>query len=51
VTNESFAYLGSILSYLLIAIPLFAGAFEGKDASELSGIISAVSDIYIMDVS
>lgn len=42
VANESFSYLGSILSYLIIAIPIFAGAFDGKDASELSAIISAV---------
>ncbi|CEP12827.1 hypothetical protein [Parasitella parasitica] len=43
MANESFSYLGSILSYLIIAIPIFAGAFEGKDASELSAIISANS--------
>ncbi|CAO3629097.1 unnamed protein product [Mucor fragilis] len=43
MANESFSYLGSILSYLIIAIPIFAGAFDGKDASELSAIISANS--------
>lgn len=42
MANESFSYFGSILSYMLIAIPIFAGVFDGKDASELSGIISAV---------
>lgn len=42
MANESFSYLGSILSYMIIAIPIFAGAFEDKDASELSAIISAV---------
>lgn len=42
VANESFSYLGSILSYMLIAIPIFSGVFDDKDASELSGIISAV---------
>ncbi|CAO0791456.1 unnamed protein product [Mucor circinelloides] len=43
MANESFSYLGSILSYLIIAIPIFAGVFDGKDASELSAIISANS--------
>lgn len=47
MANESFSYLGSILSYLIIAIPIFAGAFDGKDASELSAIISAVSLYYL----
>lgn len=45
MANESFSYLGSILSYLIIAIPIFAGAFDGKDASELSAIISAVCEL------
>ncbi|KAG1114318.1 hypothetical protein G6F42_014217 [Rhizopus arrhizus] len=43
MANESFSYLGSILRYLIIAIPIFAGVFDGKDASELSAIISANS--------
>ncbi|KAI9248694.1 ATP-binding cassette sub-family D member 4-like protein [Helicostylum pulchrum] len=43
LANESFSYLGSILSYMIIAIPIFAGTFEDKDASELSAIISANS--------
>lgn len=43
MANESFSYLGSILSYLIIAIPIFAGAFDDKDSSELSSIISANS--------
>ncbi|KAI8987578.1 ATP-binding cassette sub-family D member 4 [Mycotypha africana] len=43
VANESFSYLGSVLSYLIISIPLFMGVFDGKDASELSSIISANS--------
>lgn len=42
VANEGFAYFGSILSYLIVAIPIFAGAFEGKDAGQLSEIISKV---------
>lgn len=45
MANESFSYLGSILSYLIIAIPIFAGVFDGKDASELSAIISAVCNM------
>ncbi|ORX62786.1 ATP-binding cassette sub-family D member 4-like protein [Hesseltinella vesiculosa] len=38
--NQSFSYFGSILSYLIVAIPVFTGAFDGADAGELSGIIS-----------
>ncbi|KAI8997294.1 ATP-binding cassette sub-family D member 4-like protein [Pilobolus umbonatus] len=38
--NENFAYLGSILSYLIIAIPIFFGPLKDKDPSELSAIIS-----------
>ncbi|KAI8145713.1 ATP-binding cassette sub-family D member 4-like protein [Fennellomyces sp. T-0311] len=40
LSNESFSYFGSILSYLIVAMPIFAGAFEGKNAAELSEIIS-----------
>lgn len=43
MTNESFSYLGAILSYIIIAIPIFTGRLDGKDAAELSSIISAVS--------
>ncbi|KAI7876940.1 hypothetical protein K492DRAFT_134633, partial [Lichtheimia hyalospora FSU 10163] len=40
LANESFSYFGSILSYLIVAMPIFAGAFAGKDPSEMSEIIS-----------
>ncbi|KAI9498583.1 ABC transporter transmembrane region 2-domain-containing protein [Zychaea mexicana] len=40
LSNESFSYFGSVLSYLIVAMPIFAGAFKDKDASELSAIIS-----------
>ncbi|KAI8887908.1 ATP-binding cassette sub-family D member 4, partial [Backusella circina FSU 941] len=40
VANESFSYLGSILSYMIIAIPIFTGLLDDKDAGELSTIIS-----------
>ncbi|KAG2208279.1 hypothetical protein INT47_006135 [Mucor saturninus] len=43
LTNESFSYLGAILSYIIIAIPIFTGILDDKDASELSAIISANS--------
>lgn len=42
MANESFSYFGSILSYLIVAMPIFAGAFAGKDPSEMSEIISKV---------
>ncbi|KAI8367703.1 ATP-binding cassette sub-family D member 4-like protein [Radiomyces spectabilis] len=40
LANKSFAYFGSILSYFVIAIPVFAGAFDDKDPGDLSAIIS-----------
>ena len=50
VSNESFSYFGSILSYLIVAMPIFAGTFDDKDPSELSEIISKVkyTHIYIL---
>ena len=43
VAVNLFDYLGSILSYVIIAIPIFAGVYNGVPASEISGLISAVS--------
>ncbi|KAI8098532.1 ATP-binding cassette sub-family D member 4 [Halteromyces radiatus] len=40
LANQTFSYFGSILSYLIVAIPIFSGAFDDKDSGELSGIIS-----------
>ncbi|CAO3587686.1 unnamed protein product [Absidia cylindrospora] len=40
LANQTFSYFGSILSYLIVAIPIFAGVFDDKDPGELSGIIS-----------
>ncbi|ORY94202.1 ABC transporter transmembrane region 2-domain-containing protein [Syncephalastrum racemosum] len=40
LANESFSYFGSILSYLIVAIPIFAGVLDDKDPSQLSEIIS-----------
>ncbi|OAD65219.1 hypothetical protein PHYBLDRAFT_189609 [Phycomyces blakesleeanus NRRL 1555(-)] len=37
---NSFAYIGSILSYMIVAIPIFTGVFDDKDPGELSSIIS-----------
>ena len=35
-------YLGSILSYIILAIPIFSGVYDDKSATEISSIISAV---------
>ncbi|CAG8449847.1 8679_t:CDS:10 [Ambispora leptoticha] len=40
VITDSFAYFGSVLSYLLIAIPIFSQKYEGIGKDELSRIIS-----------
>ncbi|KAI9305110.1 ATP-binding cassette sub-family D member 4-like protein [Cunninghamella echinulata] len=40
LANQNFAYVGSILSYLIVSIPIFLGVFDDMDASELSAVIS-----------
>nr|XP_054756911.1 lysosomal cobalamin transporter ABCD4-like [Lytechinus pictus] len=43
VAINLFDYIGSILSYVIIAIPIFAGVYNGLPASEISSLISAYS--------
>uniref|UniRef100_A0A1D1Y5J1 ATP-binding cassette sub-family D member 4 n=1 Tax=Anthurium amnicola TaxID=1678845 RepID=A0A1D1Y5J1_9ARAE len=38
--TESFSYFGSIFSYLIIAIPVFVGDYDGIEKEKLSGMIS-----------
>ncbi|KAL1921730.1 uncharacterized protein VTP21DRAFT_10372 [Calcarisporiella thermophila] len=45
LANETFSYFGSILSYLIISIAIFSGAYSGIDKGELSSIISLNSFI------
>ncbi len=40
---NTFDYLGSILSYIVIAIPIFAGEYDGLTPGELSALVSKVS--------
>ena len=44
-----FDYVGGILSYLVIAIPIFAGFYDDLSAEELSALISRVCyvEVYI----
>ncbi|KAK9953040.1 hypothetical protein ABG768_017066 [Culter alburnus] len=37
---NTFDYLGSILSYIVIAIPIFAGKYDGLTPGELSALVS-----------
>ncbi|XP_031418986.1 ATP-binding cassette sub-family D member 4 isoform X2 [Clupea harengus] len=37
---NTFDYLGSILSYIVIAIPIFAGAYDGLTPGDLSALVS-----------
>ncbi|XP_051969752.1 lysosomal cobalamin transporter ABCD4-like isoform X2 [Xyrauchen texanus] len=37
---NTFDYLGSILSYIVIAIPIFAGVYDGLTPGELSALVS-----------
>jgi ATP-binding cassette subfamily D (ALD) protein 4 len=36
-------YIGSILSYLVLAVPIFAGAYDNLSPSEVGALISQVS--------
>lgn len=36
-------YLGSILSYIILAVPIFTGQYDDLSAAELAQLISAVS--------
>lgn len=47
---NTFDYLGSILSYIVIAIPIFAGQYDGLTPGELSALVSKVSSLklYLM---
>ncbi len=38
--SQFFSYFGSILTYIVIAIPIFAGSLEDKTSAELATIIS-----------
>lgn len=43
---NSFDYLGSIVSYLALAVPIFTGRYEGVSSAELSSLISQVRKFY-----
>ncbi|XP_039540456.1 lysosomal cobalamin transporter ABCD4-like isoform X2 [Pimephales promelas] len=42
---NTFDYLGSILSYIVIAIPIFAGHYDGLTPGELSALVSKLIDL------
>lgn len=39
---NTFDYLGGFLSYIIIAIPIFSGIYDGLSPSDLSALISKV---------
>jgi ATP-binding cassette subfamily D (ALD) protein 4 len=41
-STNLFSYLGSVFSYLMLAIPIFSGKYDDKTPSELSALISQV---------
>ena len=50
VLQQSVSYFGSILSYVIIAIPIFFGLYDGMPASDLSAIISKVLSSWSISV-
>ncbi|KAJ2859844.1 hypothetical protein GGI22_002872 [Coemansia erecta] len=48
--TQVFSYLGSTVSYVIIAIPIFMGVYDDKSSSEMSSIISlnAFVSIYLI---
>ncbi|KAJ3338582.1 ATP-binding cassette sub- D member 4 [Gonapodya sp. JEL0774] len=40
IGTEFVGYLGSVLTYVTVAVPIFAGAYDDVPAGELSGLIS-----------
>ncbi|KAF8936882.1 ATP-binding cassette sub- D member 4 [Dissophora ornata] len=41
--QQSVSYFGSILSYVIISIPIFMGVYDGLPPSDISAVISKVS--------
>jgi len=42
LATNTFDYLGSIVSYLALAVPIFTGRYDNASSAELSSIISQV---------
>jgi len=40
-------YLGSILSYVILAIPIFGGTYDDLSPADLSALISRVSTYFV----
>ncbi|KAL2653552.1 hypothetical protein R1flu_021680 [Riccia fluitans] len=40
LSNKAYDYLGGILTYCVVAIPVFGGLFDTKDSGELANLIS-----------
>ncbi|KAK2855363.1 hypothetical protein Q7C36_007232 [Tachysurus vachellii] len=40
IAVNTFDYMGSILSYIIIAIPIFAGVYDGLTPGEISALVS-----------
>ena len=40
---NTFGYMGSILSYVVIAVPIFSGVYSDLSPTELSALVSKVS--------
>lgn len=45
---NTFDYLGGVLSYIVIAIPIFTGIYDSLTPGELSALISKVRMFYFL---
>ncbi|KAJ1978522.1 hypothetical protein H4R34_003177 [Dimargaris verticillata] len=52
LATETWAYVGAILSYLIISIPIFTGTYDDMDSASLSELISRYSflSMYLISV-
>ncbi|KAJ1972531.1 hypothetical protein H4R35_004623 [Dimargaris xerosporica] len=52
LATETWAYVGAILSYLIISIPIFTGTYDDMDSASLSELISRHSflSMYLISV-
>lgn len=51
ISINLFDYFGSILSYLLLGIPIFTGVYNDLNPGDLSSVISQVTNVILLLLS